>query len=245
MNYLTEEEIGARLIEVAAQSPANKKKVGAIIARVISDMPNEYLYDIVSEGYNFNPDGGPCETEDNVAHPNVVHAEVNAILNLDKKHLKVKKAVAGYPVTVIKRDDRYIMFTTHEPCTSCQAHLMSMELQFKILKRVGWDKMTNSINETLKERGSRYGDFSDNALVSEGIMDLLRSQEGYQNLRPVHKAALNVMAQKMSRIVNGDPEGKDNWHDIEGYAKLAEDRCIEEGVTTTANTEYARSEFKA
>lgn len=84
----------------------------------------------------------------------------------------------------------------------------------------------SNIENTLNERGSTYGDFTDNARVSEGIMDGLRCEEGFQNLRPVHKAALNVIAQKMSRIVNGDPEYKDNWHDIEGYAKLAEDRCL-------------------
>lgn len=33
------------------------------------------------------------------------------------------------------------------------------------------------------------------------------------------------IADKIARILNGDPEYRDNWHDIAGYAKLAEDRC--------------------
>lgn len=86
-----------------------------------------------------------------------------------------------------------------------------------------------NINDTLAQRGSTYGDFTDNARISESLMDTLRNEEGYKNLRPVHRAALNVITQKMARIVNGDPEYKDNWHDITGYSKLAEDRCtIEE-----------------
>lgn len=89
------------------------------------------------------------------------------------------------------------------------------------------DENNTNISDTLNERGSRYGDFTDNARVSESLMDTLRSEEGYQNLRPIHRAALNVIMQKASRIVNGNPEYKDNWHDIEGYAKLAEDRCLE------------------
>ena len=87
--------------------------------------------------------------------------------------------------------------------------------------------MTTNIEDTLKERGSRYGDFSDNAELSERLLLLLRVSIGYGNLRDVHKAALNVICQKIARIVNGDPEYKDNWHDIAGYAKLAEDRCTE------------------
>lgn len=86
----------------------------------------------------------------------------------------------------------------------------------------------SDINKTLAERGSKYGDFTDNARISEGLMDLLRREEGYQNLRPIHRAALNVITQKMARIVNGDPEYLDNWHDMEGYSKLAYDRCEEE-----------------
>ncbi len=35
-----------------------------------------------------------------------------------------------------------------------------------------------------------------------------------------------VIADKIARILNGDPNYKDNWHDIQGYAKLAEDRCV-------------------
>ncbi len=30
---------------------------------------------------------------------------------------------------------------------------------------------------------------------------------------------------KISRIVTGDPEHPDNWHDIAGYATLAEREC--------------------
>ncbi len=89
------------------------------------------------------------------------------------------------------------------------------------------------LNNTLKERGSKYGDFSDNARISEGIIRGLQSEEGYQNLRDIHKAALNVIAQKIARIINGDPEYKDNWHDIQGYAKLTEDRCYPAVVDTS------------
>jgi len=33
-----------------------------------------------------------------------------------------------------------------------------------------------------------------------------------------------MICHKISRIVNGDPNYKDSWHDIIGYAKLIEDK---------------------
>ena len=33
-----------------------------------------------------------------------------------------------------------------------------------------------------------------------------------------------MILSKISRLVTGDPAHKDSWHDIQGYAKLAEDR---------------------
>jgi hypothetical protein len=38
------------------------------------------------------------------------------------------------------------------------------------------------------------------------------------------KQALSTIADKIARILNGDPYYVDNWHDIIGYAKLIEDR---------------------
>jgi hypothetical protein len=37
------------------------------------------------------------------------------------------------------------------------------------------------------------------------------------------KDKLAVLAHKVGRILNGDPEYKDSWHDIIGYTKLVED----------------------
>lgn len=80
------------------------------------------------------------------------------------------------------------------------------------------------VERTLAERGSRYGDFLDNAELSQELEDFCRSKEGYDRLDPLHREALKFIFQKVSRIVNGDPNYPDNWHDIQGYAKLVEDR---------------------
>ena len=81
------------------------------------------------------------------------------------------------------------------------------------------------VEDTLKERGTRYGDFTDNARVSQDFQIMIRSHPNYITLDHVKREALTVIMQKIARILNGDPNYRDNWHDIQGYAKLAEDRC--------------------
>lgn len=80
-----------------------------------------------------------------------------------------------------------------------------------------------SIEDTLAERGSRYGDFTDHAAVAQDLQDTMRDH-GWKRLSFVQKQALTVIADKIARILTGDPNYADNWHDIQGYAKLVEDR---------------------
>lgn len=81
-----------------------------------------------------------------------------------------------------------------------------------------------TVDQTLNERGSRYGDFSTHADIAQDLQDVMRRTPGWTRLRPMHKQALTVFADKVARILNGDPDYADNWHDIQGYAKLVEDR---------------------
>jgi len=83
------------------------------------------------------------------------------------------------------------------------------------------------VQETLQERGSRYGDFTDNARISQQLKSLMAGFSGWGELNYVQREALEMIAQKVARILNGDPNYRDNWHDIQGYARLAEERCNE------------------
>lgn len=95
--------------------------------------------------------------------------------------------------------------------------------------------MSTEIEATLKERGDRYGKFEDHAKLCQGLKDLMQNfrlpnQGGevwktqWEKLAPDQKQALEVIMDKVARILNGDPNYLDNWHDIQGYAKLVEDR---------------------
>ena len=86
--------------------------------------------------------------------------------------------------------------------------------------------MVEAVNDTLKERGSRYGDFTDHAFIAQELQDAMRANDGWKRLDAVKRQALSVIADKIARILNGDPEYADNWHDIQGYARLVEERLI-------------------
>lgn len=89
----------------------------------------------------------------------------------------------------------------------------------------------SDIEKTLAERGARYGDFADRAHLAQALQEVMHGRreptchDGWDRLTSDKKQALTVIADKIARILSGDPEYTDNWHDIAGYAKLAEDRC--------------------
>ena len=83
----------------------------------------------------------------------------------------------------------------------------------------------DNVQDTLKERGDRYGDFTDHAIITDGLLEVMYKAPGWKKLPPFMKQALRTIADKIARILNGDPHYTDNWHDIQGYAKLVEDRC--------------------
>lgn len=80
--------------------------------------------------------------------------------------------------------------------------------------------MSNSINTTLNARQSTYGDYSDVAAITQSLMRIVESGASYEQMSDVQKTSLFMIANKMARIVNGDPSYDDSWHDISGYATL-------------------------
>ena len=98
------------------------------------------------------------------------------------------------------------------------------------------------INDTLAERGARYGDFADHARIAQDLQNVMRNAiagvvPGWSHLSPVQKQALTVIADKIARILSGDPNYADNWHDVQGYAKLVEDRLPPAPVEVTSPVE--------
>lgn len=79
-----------------------------------------------------------------------------------------------------------------------------------------------SINKTLEQRGERYGKFKDVAATTYALQEILRDAKNHEHMTDDQVIALDMICNKMARIVNGDPSYTDNWHDISGYATLVE-----------------------
>ncbi len=84
----------------------------------------------------------------------------------------------------------------------------------------------NELEQTLKERGGQHGKFADNAEMTEHLLEACRNGKNYPTLSPVMRTALFFIMHKAARVLCGDPNHVDHWHDIGGYAKLAEDEAI-------------------
>ena len=86
--------------------------------------------------------------------------------------------------------------------------------------------MTDSITQTLTDRGNRYGPFIGHAEVTQRLKRVM-AEELAKRGKPLADdqwEALEMIAHKIGRIINGDPDYDDSWVDIAGYAKLVSDR---------------------
>ena len=85
----------------------------------------------------------------------------------------------------------------------------------------------SSIEKTLQERQKTHGSFSTHAAISQLLTGAMRSREGWERLEDDQKEALEMIAHKIARILNGNPNVHDHWHDISGYATLVAEQCVE------------------
>lgn len=83
-----------------------------------------------------------------------------------------------------------------------------------------------NIEATLAERQTRYGSFDSHAKVTQSIKTAMNSAPKWTTLSDAQKEALEMVAHKIGRILNGDPNYHDSWHDIIGYTKLVADELL-------------------
>lgn len=86
--------------------------------------------------------------------------------------------------------------------------------------------MTDNITQTLTDRGTHYGPFVGHAEVTQRLKRVM-AEELAKRGKPLADdqwEALEMIAHKIGRIINGDPDYDDSWVDIAGYAKLVSDR---------------------
>ena len=83
-----------------------------------------------------------------------------------------------------------------------------------------------NIDETLEQRGNQYGSFDEHARVTQNIKNAMQDSANWSLRAADQKEALEMIAHKAGRILNGNPDSHDSWHDIVGYTKLVADRML-------------------
>lgn len=87
-----------------------------------------------------------------------------------------------------------------------------------------------NVNEILAERGKTHGKFEDHAKISQDLKTILHysDNEKWELLSNDQKEALDMIAHKIARILNGNADYVDHWADIAGYATLVANRLTSE-----------------
>lgn len=78
----------------------------------------------------------------------------------------------------------------------------------------------DEIDNTVTQRGERYGLFADGAVIMQDLKTVMCATLGWERLTPSQREALEMIQHKIGRVLNGDPTYDDNWRDIAGYATL-------------------------
>ena len=87
-----------------------------------------------------------------------------------------------------------------------------------------------NIDEVLKERGKRYGQFTEHARITQNIKSAMQDSPNWVDLPDYMKESLEMVAHKVGRILNGDPLYDDSWIDIGGYTKLVVDKLSDKTI---------------
>ena len=80
-----------------------------------------------------------------------------------------------------------------------------------------------SIEKTLKQRQKTHGEFATHAKISQQLKAVLWEHD-FQELDADQIEALEMICHKIARVLNGNQNHHDHWHDIAGYATLVADR---------------------
>jgi len=94
------------------------------------------------------------------------------------------------------------------------------------------------INDILADREKGYGKFEDLAEITQALKAAFRAWPGWAKLRQDQREALDMIAVKLGRILNGNPNYPDSWVDIAGYAMLVANRLMGIYPTEVASEDH-------
>jgi len=83
-----------------------------------------------------------------------------------------------------------------------------------------------NLDDILTERAGNYGDFRDQARISQELkcVAMMASTSYWPRMKPYQKEATEMILHKLARILSGNPNYADSWVDIAGYATLVAEK---------------------
>lgn len=73
------------------------------------------------------------------------------------------------------------------------------------------------VDKTLRDRDGTHGDYYDTARIAQALKHVIKVN-AKRELEPDMQESLDMIASKIARILSGNPNEPDHWHDIAGYA---------------------------
>ena len=77
-----------------------------------------------------------------------------------------------------------------------------------------------NIDDLLRDKETTHGHFDDTATIAQTLKAVMRRGKNWESLANPSKEALELIATKVARILNGDATDPDHWNDVAGYARL-------------------------
>lgn len=77
------------------------------------------------------------------------------------------------------------------------------------------------VRNLLDIRGDMYGQYRIVSEISQDIKRIIRDSPNYKIMPDFARESLDMIANKIARILNGNYYYDDSWRDISGYATLA------------------------
>ena len=79
---------------------------------------------------------------------------------------------------------------------------------------------TTDVSQTIAERESTHGPYAPKCATIQALKRTMHTAPNWERLSDAQRESLDLIATKVGRILHGDPDHYDSWHDIAGYARL-------------------------
>jgi hypothetical protein len=116
--------------------------------------------------------------------------------------------------------DEVVVSDLADPLRQWGGYYLSMQQRLQEGHLLDSGSNSNGLRHVLKERGTTHGNWIKQSEGAQRIKAAFEDCSNWAGLKPSQKEALQSIATKISRILHGNPDERDHWADIAGYADL-------------------------